>query len=269
MKLRLMYVLILIFLVNGFIANGFLYSNERKFTYVYQSGVLGKGAKELEIWTTPKLGKQNEYYARLEHRLEFEIGLSNRLQTAFYINFRNTTSDNGTGVNTTRFDFKGFSTEFKYQFLNPALHAIGFAFYGELGLNTDEVELETKLIFDKKIKRTTLALNLAAEPEWELTPGKAEYKLKFESNLGLSYSFNSSLSAGIEIRNANVYSKDNGLEHSALFGGPVISYSQPEWWMAFTVMPQLAGFKGKSDGSNLNLNEFTKFEARLLFSFHL
>jgi len=226
-------------------------------------------SKELEIWTTPRLGKDNGYYAALDNRLEFEVGITKHLQSAFYINFSNVTSDNGTGTNSTKFDFKGISTEFKYQLSNLYTSALGFAVYGELGLNTDEIEFETKLIFDKKINRTTLALNLTAEPEWELSPGKSENEWKLEAAFGLNYDISSSFSAGFELKNTNILGDEAGIENSALFGGPVVSYSAPTWWAAFTVMPQIVAFKGKSPGHELNLSEFERFESRLIFSFAL
>ena len=245
------------------------FSNERKFTYLYQSDILGIGSKEIELTNTPMLGKQFGYFAELDSRMEFEVGVGKHLQTAFYLNFSNTTTDNGTGVNETRFNFRGISSEWKYQFSNPYKDAFGFAAYTELGLNTDEVELETKLIFDKKIKRTILALNLTYEPEWYLSPGQAEVEHNFEGSFGLSYAFTPNLSAGIEIRDHNIYTKENGWESSAFFGGPNISYSQPNWWVTFTVLPQLVAFKGKTPGSNLSLGDYTKFESRLIFSFHI
>lgn len=257
------FILLCLFLSNTVLAN------ERKFTYVYQSSVLEMDSKELEIWSTPRLGKVKGYFAALDNRVEFEVGLSRHLQSAFYLNFSNVTSDNGTGVNTTEFNFKGISTEFKYQVFNPYIDALGFALYAELGLNTDAVEFETKLIFDKKIKKTTLALNLTAEPEWELTPGKSENEWKLGASFGLSYDISSSFSAGIELRNENVFKDEGGLEHSALFGGPVVSYSASSWWTAITIMPQIIGFKGKSPGSELNLSEFEKFQSRLIFSFEI
>ena len=36
--------------------------------------------------------------------------------------------------------------------------SIGFALYSELGLSTDHIELETKLIFDKKIGDTLFCI---------------------------------------------------------------------------------------------------------------
>jgi hypothetical protein len=241
-------------------------TNERKFGYTYQSSIMGKGQKEIEIWTTARLGKGSGYFARLDHRMEFEVCLSKKLQTAFYINFSNTTIDNN-GAKSTSFDFKGISTEWKYQISNPSTDAIGFALYTELGLNTDEAELETKLIFDKKVGKTTLALNLTAEPEWELGNGPAETELKLEGTFGLSHAFTNKFSAGFELRNHNVYSEGK-LEHSAFFGGPTLSYSDPSWWVTLSVMPQITAFK-KTPGTNLDLNEYEKLETRLLFSFRL
>jgi len=228
---------------------------------------MAKGMKELEIWTTPRLGKSDVYYAAIDNRIEFEVGVSKKLQTAFYINFSNITSDYGTGVNQSKFLFNGISSEWKYQISNPVTNIIGFALYTELGLNTNEAELETKLIFDKKINKTTLALNLTYEPDWELSAGKSHLETKFEGTFGLSYAITRNLSAGFEVRNHNIYTAEGGWENSALFGGPDISYSQPSWFVTLTILPQIIALRGKSPGCNLNLNDHEKFESRLLFSF--
>lgn len=244
-----------------------IYSNERKFGYIYQSSVLGKGNRELEIWTTARIGKNIPYYARTEHRVEFEWGITNKLQTAFYVNFRNTSQDNGTGM-TSKFEFKGISSEWKYQVSSPTKNAVGFALYGELGLNTDEAELEAKLIFDKKIKKSTFALNLVFENEWELGSHKPVTEIALEGDLGWSYDISNSFAAGIEIRNHNEI-VEGEWEHSALFAGPVVSFSQPNWWLTLTVLPQITALKGKTGNSNLVLDEHEKLETRLLFSFRL
>ncbi len=257
---------IIIIVLVFFTASG--YSNERKFGYVYQSSVLGKGNRELEIWTTARIGKDIPYFAATDHRVEFEWGLSNKLQTAFYVNFRNTSIDNGSGM-VTSFDFKGVSTEWKYQFSTPYKNAVGFALYTELGLNTDEAELEAKLIFDKKISKHTFALNLVYENEWELGSHKPETETVFEGDFGWSYDISNSFSAGIEVRNHNEI-KEGEWEHSALFAGPVLSFSQPNWWLTLTVLPQITNLK-KEEGAvnNLVLDEHEKLETRLLFSFRL
>lgn len=268
MKMKIRPILILILFLLIIICKETL-PNERKFSYVYQSDVLGKGSREIEITSTTRLGKDFGYYGEFDNRIEFEVGLSKKLQSAFYINFSQITTDNGTGTNQTNFHFDGISSEWKLQITNPYKDALGFALYTELGLNTDEAELETKLIFDKKIKKTSLALNLTYEPEWYLSPGKAEVENNIVGSFGLSYAFTPNISAGFEIVNHNIFTKDKGWENSALFAGPNISFSQPNWWVTFTVLPQLLALKGKTPGRNLNYNDYTAFESRLIFSFHI
>jgi hypothetical protein len=209
----------------------------------------------------------------MDNRVEYEWGLTDNLQAAFYFNFRNITTDNTSGGVTTAFKFQGISSEFKYQLTNPVTNALGFALYGELGLNTDEIELETKLIFDKKINKTNLALNLEVEPEWHLFGGPSEMELKVENLFGISHNISSSFAIGLETRQANVFANNSEdeleLQHSVFFAGPVISFSQPEWWMTFTVLPQVMSFKERTGDSKLDLVEFEKLEARLLLAFHL
>ena len=255
-----------VIVILGFLSLNF-FGNERKFSYTYQSGVLGKGNKELEIWTTLRLGKNIPYFARFDHRIEFEVGISDKLQSAFYFNFRNISRDEGMGM-TKGFDFEGISTEWKYQLLRPSKDPVGFALYGEIGLNTDAAELETKLIFDKKINKNTFALNLVYENEWELTSGEAETETALEGDFGWCYEITGGFSAGVEVRNHNEI-KGGNWEHSALFAGPVISYSQPSWWVTLTMLPQVAALKGKTGSSNLVLDGHEKLETRLLFSFRM
>lgn len=243
------------------------FSNDRKFGYTYQSMVLGMGNKEIEIWTTARVGKDIPFYSAIDNRFEFEVGLSERLQTAFYLNFRKVNSDDGTGM-TEHFNFEGISTEWKYQFTKPGKDPLGFAVYEEIGLNTDEIETESKLIFDKRISRHTFALNLVLENEWKLSSGKSENETAFEGDFGWCYDISNSFSAGIEVRNHNVISGGEW-KNSALFAGPVLSYSQPSWWVTLNIMPQIAGLKGKTGNTNLVLDEHERLEARMMFSFRI
>ncbi len=80
-------ILILLALANFVQVN----AQDRLFTYTYQSTVLNKGQRELEIWNTMSTGR-NDFYSRLDNRTEFEIGLGHNLQTAFYLNLTSKTS---------------------------------------------------------------------------------------------------------------------------------------------------------------------------------
>jgi hypothetical protein len=67
-------------------------ATERHFSYAYETGVLSPGHAEIEPWTTHRYGR-TDYYSRLDQRLEFEVGVVKRLQTALYWNFQATTQD--------------------------------------------------------------------------------------------------------------------------------------------------------------------------------
>src|SRR5262245_32721798 len=60
-------------------------ANDRHFTYTYETAVLAPGAREVEIWSTPRIGR-TDYYTAFDERLELELGLTDRLLTAFYLN---------------------------------------------------------------------------------------------------------------------------------------------------------------------------------------
>ena len=71
-------------------------ASERHFTFTYESAVLPPGKWELEPWNTFRLGKE-DYFARLDTRLEAELGLSDRLQTSLYLNLSSRTADTAAG----------------------------------------------------------------------------------------------------------------------------------------------------------------------------
>jgi hypothetical protein len=257
-------------LLTAFCLSTVLFAQDRVFNYTYQSGVLGKGEKELEIWNTYRTGRSG-FYHRMDTRAEFEIGLSRNLQTAFYLNY--TSKATGYEVDSIseiahENDFS-FSNEWKFKLSDPAANMIGSAFYGEITVGTTEFEIEAKVILDKQIGRVTQAFNIGFEPEWEWEPGideiAAHAEYKFEFNYGIGASLGKGWVLGAEMRNPNVYT-DGAWAHSALYAGPTVSWAGSGFWVNLTLMPQVAGLRGKTPGQGLNLEEFERYEARLLFS---
>ena len=249
------------------------YAQDRLFTYTYQSGVLNKGQREIEVWNTFRTGKA-DYFSALDNRTEFEIGLGKNLQTAFYLNLSsatNTVSLLGIKSLETQNEIS-FSNEWKYKLLDPVANPFGLALYGEYGISGKEYELEGKVIVDKKMGPVTVAAN--AVYELELEPGykSNEFELEAEEhkadlNISAAYALNPRFNLTIESAFRNVIVEEK-LEHSALYAGLGVSYSKDKFLLNFTVMPQLTSFKGATY-STLNLNEFEKTQCRLLFSYAL
>jgi hypothetical protein len=246
-------------------------ANERHFTFTYESGTLPEQAKELEVWTTPRLGR-GRFFAQFDQRLEFEVGITDRLMTAFYLNFSSTNQTVFDPATMTKqrqqsFDFGGVSSEWKYKLSDPVADAFGFALYGELLVAPTETELETKLIFDKQVGDFLLAANLVSEIDLELTNVKeTEPEFKFEADVAAGYRVRPGVFLGLEARSETLVEEEE-LVNSALFVGPVLAYATKGWWAAFTVTPQLPALK--SEAGSRDLIDHEALTARLLFSFHL
>jgi hypothetical protein len=246
-------------------------AQDRLFTYTYQSTVLNKGQKEIEVWTTFQNGREN-YYRGLQNRLEFEIGLGSRLQTAFYLNSaysKGIVENEGTESVETSTKFS-FSNEWKFKITDPVADLLGTGLYFEYTVSPSDIELEGKLIFDKQIGKTVQALNIVGEAEFgsEFEPDGDEIEVETETEmaLNLNYAFAwkaaRGLAVGLEARNQNGFS-DDGVAYSVLSAGPCLSYSFSGFWINLTVMPQITDFTTGS--RDLSGNE--KLQARLIFSY--
>ncbi len=244
-------------------------AQDRIFTYAYQSTVLNKGQRELEVWNTLRQGRKDSY-SRLDNRTEFEIGLGSKLQTSFYLNLTSVTkTESEGGVKSTVTEHEiSFSNEWKLKLMDPVANPVGLALYAEYGIGSSEYELESKIIIDKKINNLTIAGNLSYEAEF--APVYVNNKLNWEKeskvdyNLSIGYAIGSGFHLTQENNIKNVYVA-NQLEHSALYSGLGFSYIHDNFWVNFTVMPQVKSFKGATN-STLNLNEYEKIQCRLLFS---
>lgn len=247
-----------------------LLAQDRLFNYTYQSAVLNKGEKEIEVWMSILEGKEN-YYRQIRNRVEYEVGLGSNLQTAFYVNtYSKTAFDETSGKMITSSPTLSFSNEWKYKFSDATANAIGFAGYLEFTVAANKFETEIKAIFDKRLGRSTHALNLLLEPEYIHTAKNGEEytekELKYDVYYGYAYELNKNWNLGIEASYKNVYIKEDDITHSAFFAGPTISYNTKNFWINASVSPQITG-NNSGANSNLNLEEYTKLDSRIIFSF--
>jgi hypothetical protein len=199
-------------------------ASQRRFTYTYESGVIARGQVELEPWTTLRTGKE-DYYTSFDQRVEFEVGLTSRLQTSFYLNLHSTTEMADSSLQTDA-GFDGVSNEWKLKLRDPVADPLGLGLYFEWGASSSEFELEGKVIVDKRAGNWLYAFNATAEPEWEFIPKdgsndtEANLEFKYEFNLAGTYFVKPSTSVGIEVRNHNLHISSEDYDHSVLFAAP-------------------------------------------------
>ncbi len=271
------------------------YASEGLFGYIYTAETTPAQNWEYEQKQTFRSGKARGNYSSLDLRNEIEYGITDRLQSALYLNssYNNRANQYNTEdvskdlSDRSEFNVNGVSVELLYRVLSPYKDGFGLAFYVEPELSLrdrmsgdDKIEraLEGRLILQKNFLNDELitAANLMLEPEWEKEDGEYAKELWVEFTLGASYRLQSNWSVGLELRNHMEFPEMNmkNQEHSAYFAGPNVHYGSENYWLNLTVLPQIAGWPRDlgtgSDGQAVTSNyahlaQHEKFEIRLAF----
>src|SRR5260221_5496809 len=180
-------------------------AGESPFGYVYTTDTHPKGKREFEQWLTQRYGQSQGDFDLWQLRSEFEYGVTDRLQTALYLNHGSvnafhTRPDGTTGPGAfvpddvdpdaryqKRF-FESISNEWIYRVLSPYKDPIGLALYIEPSWGPDKRELEGKLILQKNFLEDRLmwALNFFASAGSERLHGAWEHdgEVAFSTGLG-------------------------------------------------------------------------------------
>ncbi len=256
-------------------------AQDRMFAYAYQTNVLNKGDFDMEFQNTLATGKTgaNSPYVfgqHLDQRLEFEVGLGKKVQTSFYLNselfnFADTSSS------ALSQELKiSFSNEWKWKLSDPVANRIGFALYEELEFGGNNFESETKLIFDKRWMNDFFAFNIVAKYEIEKEISRVDNITKaewisnspVEFNLGYMHFFKPEIGLGLEMRNNNTITENDGWKNSVLFAGLAFHASTGKFFTNITALPQIANLH-KTDAApgNMDINNFEKLEIRILVGY--
>ncbi|RME26669.1 MAG: hypothetical protein D6798_06260 [Deltaproteobacteria bacterium] len=207
-------------------------ANERRFTYTYESLTMPRGVREIEPWTTFILPHHEGEGLTMQQRMELEVGLTDKLLTAFYINW----SADPSG---SRFD--GVSSEWKLNLRSRATQAVGMALYGEVGVGPTETELEAKLLLDEEWGGLVVAYNLVGELEWEreeeidaagAVEVEHEREIVVENLLAASYKVDA-VHFGAEVIQKNEWKEDE--TEMKLSAGPALGWVGPGLWATATV----------------------------------
>ncbi|HEX9434516.1 MAG TPA: DUF6662 family protein [Burkholderiales bacterium] len=247
-------------------------AGESPFGYVYTTDTHPKGKREVEQWITRRHGQAKGDYDLWQARTEIEYGLTDRLQTALYLNydrvnaFRNRPDDTtGPGAfvpdgvdpdaRYRRSFAESVSSEWIYRLLSPYKDPIGLALYVEPSWGPDKRELEGKLILQKNFldDRLVWAANLTAAAEKERFHGEWEHEGELELTSGVAYQFLPRWHAGLEYRHHRGYA-GRGFSaekrvYAAKFLGPTVHYASRDWWVTATFLKQLANAKAYTDAA--------------------
>ncbi len=187
-----------------------LAADQRSYVWTYEYLTVPRRQAELETYFTLSSLDQGRFTGNtgVEHRIEFEVGMTDRFDFAVYQIFEQAPEQD--------LRYKGFQLRARYRFgekgkylLDPLIY-VEYKGVGDLS----EHALETKLILAKDLGRFNLALNPIVE--FEFGPdGEAEP----EYAVALSYGVSKLLRFGLEAKGS-----ENG--H---YIGPVISHGGRYW----------------------------------------
>jgi len=245
-------------------------AGESPFGYVYTTDTHPRGKREVEQWLTRRHGQSRGDYDLWQARTEIEYGITDRLQTALYLNYDHVSAFHNRADGTTgpgafvpdaadpdarysRTLFQSFSSEWIYRPFSPYKDPIGLALYIEPTWGPDQRELETKLIVQKNFldDRLVWAANFTAAAEKERFHGEWEREGELELTTGLAYQIAPRWHAGVEYRHHRGYtgrgfSADKRV-YAASFLGPSVHYASRNWWVTATFLTQIANAKAYSD----------------------
>ena len=158
------------------------HANPRPLPFTYQSESLAQGTGEVEqfidfVPVRVLNGAANPaWYNATQLQTEIEYGVTDKLELAIYFMFVPSVGADRSMTQPTLTMGNGMSQRLRYRFADPGAWPVDVAVYGEVTENEREIELEAKVILQRRFGRLRLITNLWAERELYFT-GEQEWVL--------------------------------------------------------------------------------------------
>jgi hypothetical protein len=185
------------------------YANPRSLPFTYTTDTLAPGQVEFEqtvdlvpLNSIDANGKPTAYLAS-QFLTEFEIGVAPRLELALYLTFVPTVSGN---IIEPQFqaimpEGNGSKQRIRYTLADPGVWPVDVGVYGELSENEHELELEAKILLQRRFGALRVATNLWAEYELYFdrqADGSIQRDVVINPTLGATYEISPKFSVGID-----------------------------------------------------------------------
>jgi len=218
-------------------------AGSRHFTYSYETTTMAKGAMELESWVTWKTDQASDPdFERFDIRHEFEYGVTDRLQLAFYFadwRYEENATESG------KAEFHDVAVEAIYNLTDPNTTPFGSALYGEIKGSDDFIELEGKLLLQKNIGQWMFVYNVGGEIAWEDNYENDEAELI--QSAGVAYQINPAWSAGAELLHEIAVPDVDTIGDSGVYLGPNVTWRNDRFSVALTGLWQLTSLADEPD----------------------
>jgi len=155
---------------------GVVRANPRPLPYTYIYETLPQGEGEVELYTdlTPlralNPNGNPSWYLAPQFQAEIEYGLTDRLELGLYLTVAPAQSGWSDLPNLP--EGNGVKQRLRYRFADAGRWPIDLAVYGEVTENDHEIELEGKIIFQRRVGPLRFAANAWAEREYYFRAGQ-------------------------------------------------------------------------------------------------
>ena len=206
----------------------FIFPDQRNYTWTYEKKMLKPGESEFEIYFINEFPEhnilENENNTTLKLQYEFELGMTDDLEVAFYNTFIQSPSGS--------LEFDQYKLRFKYNIFKKHNNWTPLL-YTELKGNLDftKYTIEQKLIFTHYFNNINFSFNPIIEFENEKDGDTWNREIETELALGVSYQFEKLISLGIDIK-SNEY---------ATYIGPVFAHGGEDKYWTFGLARKING----------------------------
>jgi hypothetical protein len=216
-------------------------ANPRALPFTYTTDTLAKGAVEIEQYVDLALLRAVsststgvEWYLASAFQTEIEIGLADRLELGLYMTFVPDPGEQFASKALFPGVGNGLKQRLRYIFADPGQLPIDLGVYGELVENEREIEIEAKLLIQKRLGRLRIAANLSGELELYFSEQR---ELVINPSLGVTCEITPRLHLGLDSwlrgeypRNPAPTMRSFGLGPQAYLGPAAMVSFGKLWW---------------------------------------
>ncbi len=227
-------------------------ADRRIFARTYPYMTLPAGGFEVEHYLDADLRRvddpataliENGYRPSWTMQVEFEYGITDRLDFGFYTVFRQKAYDD--------FALRGAKLRSRYRLLDEGVLPVDLALYLELVYYGDEVKLEEIFILARKFGKVEAAVNFKLEEEFAFEGPETEFEFEFVPSAAVGYHLTPRLALALEWY--GVLEVEHGEAEGFInFLGPAVSVAGNHFFWTFLLAAQLnevedgVGFQARS-----------------------
>ncbi|MBL9039882.1 MAG: hypothetical protein JNG84_15295 [Archangium sp.] len=231
---------------------------DRPFPATWQSAPLTTSAPDVQTWVNARYGRANAGYTRFDVRVLVAQPVAPKLDTLYGLEL----DLESFGVPARTIDPR-LASVWRYGFTS-ADDVVGVGVLAKLGLGFSLLDVEARLVVDKRVGNVLLAFNAsAARTAW--WAGPAGIDTRFEQSLAAQYTMQGAFSAGFEARAREAFMR-GVYQGTALLLGPTCAYSSKRWWLSIGLSLQVGADKAVADRGNgeiFEVRDNERFGARV------